>query len=106
IDAPHVAVSGAQRPPTRHRPVSRRAVTRAPAARLPNPSTLPTPEEGRALPHRAPGVARGRTRAARRLPLRRAAAVTARLAAMLRDAQLWVPIGVLIAGLLVLWWIR
>jgi len=25
---------------------------------------------------------------------------------MLRDAQLWVPIGVLIAGLLVLWWIR
>jgi len=32
--------------------------------------------------------------------------VSARLAAMLRDAQLWVPIGVLIAGLLVLWWIR
>jgi len=25
---------------------------------------------------------------------------------MLRDAQLWVPIGVLLAGLLVLWWIR
>jgi len=25
---------------------------------------------------------------------------------MLRDPQLWVPVGVLIAGLLVLWWIR
>jgi len=32
--------------------------------------------------------------------------VTARLAAMLRDAQLWVPVAVLIAGLLILWWIR
>ena len=36
------------------------------------------------------------------------AAVTAhpRLAAMMRDAQLWVPVGVLLLGLLVLWWIR
>jgi len=25
---------------------------------------------------------------------------------MLRDAQLWVPVAGLIAGLLVLWWIR
>jgi len=25
---------------------------------------------------------------------------------MLRDPQLWVPVAVLIAGLLVLWWIR
>jgi hypothetical protein len=32
--------------------------------------------------------------------------VTGRLASMLRDAQLWVPIAVLVAGLLVLWWIR
>jgi hypothetical protein len=32
--------------------------------------------------------------------------VSARLSAMLRDAQLWVPVAVLIAGLLVLWWIR
>jgi len=32
--------------------------------------------------------------------------VTARLAAMLRDPQLWVPVAVLIAGLLILWWIR
>jgi hypothetical protein len=32
--------------------------------------------------------------------------VSARLAAMLRDAQLWVPVAVLIAGLVVLWWIR
>ena len=32
--------------------------------------------------------------------------MSARLAAMLRDAQLWVPVAVLIAGLLVLWWIR
>jgi len=32
--------------------------------------------------------------------------VIARLAAMLRDSQLWVPVAVLIAGLLVLWWIR
>jgi len=29
-----------------------------------------------------------------------------RRAAMLRDAQLWVPVAVLIAGLLVLSWIR
>jgi hypothetical protein len=29
-----------------------------------------------------------------------------RLAIMLRDAQFWVPIAVLIVGLLVLWWIR
>jgi hypothetical protein len=29
-----------------------------------------------------------------------------RLGAMLRDAQLWVPVAVLLAGLLVLWWIR
>ena len=29
-----------------------------------------------------------------------------RLATMLRDPQLWVPVAVLIAGLLVLWWIR
>jgi hypothetical protein len=32
--------------------------------------------------------------------------VTARLATMLRDAQFWVPVVVLLAGLLVLWWIR
>jgi hypothetical protein len=32
--------------------------------------------------------------------------VSARLSAMLRDPQLWVPVAVLIAGLLVLWWIR
>jgi len=25
---------------------------------------------------------------------------------MLRDPQLWVPVAVLVAGLLVLWWIR
>jgi hypothetical protein len=32
--------------------------------------------------------------------------VTGRLGSMLRDPQLWVPVAVLIAGLLVLWWIR
>jgi hypothetical protein len=32
--------------------------------------------------------------------------MTGRFAAMLRDAQFWVPIGVLVAGLLVLAWIR
>jgi len=32
--------------------------------------------------------------------------VSPRLAAMLRDPQLWVPVAVLVAGLLVLWWIR
>jgi hypothetical protein len=32
--------------------------------------------------------------------------VTTRFVAMLRDPQLWVPVAVLIAGLLVLWWIR
>lgn len=30
----------------------------------------------------------------------------ARLAAVLRDAQFWVPLAVLVAGLLVLQWIR
>jgi hypothetical protein len=29
-----------------------------------------------------------------------------RLSAMLNDAQFWVPLAVLVAGLLVLWWIR
>ncbi len=29
-----------------------------------------------------------------------------RLAAMLRDAQFWVPVAVLVGGLLVLVWIR
>ena len=29
-----------------------------------------------------------------------------RLAAMVRDAQFWVPVGVLLLGLLVLRWIR
>lgn len=32
--------------------------------------------------------------------------MSGRLSAMLRDPQLWVPVAVLIAGLLVLWWIR
>ena len=31
---------------------------------------------------------------------------TSRLTVMLRDAQFWVPVAVLLAGLLVLWWIR
>ena len=30
----------------------------------------------------------------------------ARLAVIVRDPQFWVPVGVLVAGLLVLWWIR
>jgi hypothetical protein len=29
-----------------------------------------------------------------------------RPAAMARDAQFWVPVAVLLVGLLVLWWIR
>jgi hypothetical protein len=29
-----------------------------------------------------------------------------RLAALVRDAQFWVPVAVLLFGLLVLWWIR
>ena len=29
-----------------------------------------------------------------------------RLNATLKDAQFWVPVAVLVAGLLVLWWIR
>jgi len=29
-----------------------------------------------------------------------------RLSAVLNDAQFWVPVAVLVAGLLVLWWIR
>ena len=32
--------------------------------------------------------------------------MTGRFTAMLRDAQFWVPVAVLIAGLLVLVWIR
>src|SRR5439155_16710957 len=107
---PHVAAlrragAGPQGPAPAHRVDGRRAVPGAPAARLPVSPALPASQEGHALPHGATGIARGCTRAARGLPLRRAAAVTRR-AAMLRDAQLWVPVAVLIAGLLVLWWIR
>jgi hypothetical protein len=32
--------------------------------------------------------------------------MTGRFAAMLRDPQFWVPVAVLVAGLLVLAWIR
>jgi len=32
--------------------------------------------------------------------------VTGRWAAMLRDAQFWVPVAVLVGGLVVLLWIR
>src|SRR5207249_6113924 len=100
------AGAGPQGAAPAHRAHGRRAVPRAPTARLPFPSALPAPQEGHALPHGAAGIARSRTWAARGLPLRRAAAVTARLAATLRDPQLWVPVAVLIAGLLILWWIR
>src|SRR2546430_17614987 len=40
----------------------RRAVPCAPPAPLPFPPTLPAPQEGRALPHGAARIARGRTR--------------------------------------------
>src|SRR5439155_1631731 len=73
------AGAGPQGAAPAHRAGGRRAVPCAPAARLPFPPTEPAPQEGRALPHGAAGIARGRTGPARGLPalLRGTAAIGA-----------------------------